>query len=87
MSETRVALERSIEALGAAIGRPCDDNDKALKNYAVAVGIELRKMHAARSGDPYEVLANAIQLAIDVFGFASDPGHSGLDTTERANME
>lgn len=87
MTQIRNALQRIIESVGDCVGRPRTGNDSALKNYALAVKAELEKKHEDKTDDPYQVLADAVQLVISAFGFASDPPHNDLDAAERAHAE
>ena len=85
MTEGRVALERTVEALGQLIGRP--RNGEPVRNYFAAVALEVEKRHVDRSDDPFAVLADSIRLGYKIFGFTSDPVHNGVDAGERANAE
>lgn len=86
MAEARTALERTLEAVGDTIGRP-RKNREAYRNFAEELAKQFREMHTGRSDDPYEVLADTVQVAISCFGYASYPGHSSLDASERAHAE
>jgi hypothetical protein len=84
--EGRPALRNLLEAVGAALGRPrkASDNDGP---YADVIAALIRANHVYRSSDAYEVLARTIELAKHIFGFASEPGHSGMRSTDRMNAE
>ena len=86
LTEGRPALRSLLEAVGDAMGRPrkASENDGP---YADVVAAKIRSHHVYRSNDAYEVLAKAIELAKHIFGFASEPGHSGMRSTERMNAE
>lgn len=87
MTQGRIALERIVESIGEVIGRPRTTNDKALKNYIQSVRAELEKKHRPLSSDPYQVLADSMQVATSASEFASDPPHNDLDTAERVHAE
>lgn len=87
MTQARIALNLIVESVGAMIGRPRTASDKALKNYTQAVKAELEKKHQPLSDDPYQVLADAMQLTISATEFASDPPHNDLDAAERVHAD
>jgi len=87
MTQIRNALQRIVESVGDCIGRPRTAHDSALKNYALAVKGDLEKKHQDKTDDPYQVLADAVQLVVSAFGFASDPPHNDLDAAERTHAE
>jgi hypothetical protein len=86
MTEARTAIERTLEALGSEVSRPRNSGEP-FRNYAEALAKSLREMHTHRSSDPYEALADAVQLALSTFGFASHPVHNAFDAAERAHAE
>jgi hypothetical protein len=87
MSETRSALERVVEAVGLAVGRPRTPTDTAMKNYVEAVIAAAKARHTPRSADPYRVLESCLQLTIAVFQYSSDVAHQGLDAADRVSAD
>lgn len=86
LGEGRTAMERSLGAIGAAIGRPRGDGE-SVRTFVDALVVELDDKHVSRSEDPYAALAQSVRLAYELFGFASDPGHKGLHVGDRATAE
>uniref|UniRef100_E6PH05 Abortive infection protein-like C-terminal domain-containing protein n=1 Tax=mine drainage metagenome TaxID=410659 RepID=E6PH05_9ZZZZ len=86
MIAARIALERTLEAVGDFIGRPRTEAE-AYGPFAKALSEHMRSKHLNRSDDPYGVLADTIQVAISCFGFSSDPAHNALDSAERVHAE
>lgn len=86
MNEARTAMESALEAVGGVLNVQRKPKEP-LKPFASRVAAEVRMAHVARGADPYAALASAIDLVTDVFGFASDPMHNGLDSAERTNAE
>ncbi len=86
IGEVRIAMDRLVEGLGVELGRPRADKEPS-KNYFAVIAGEVRKLHLARSDDPYEVLARTIELASAIHEFSSDPMHNGLTASERSDAE
>ena len=84
IAEARTATERLIEAIGGIIGRP---RNGALKPFAEGLAKALRERHVDRSDDAFAVMAKAVELAIEIFGFASEPGHNGFVGSDRRDAE
>lgn len=86
LTEARIALERTLEAAGDAIGHPRSSGEP-FTNFAKNLASLFRSKHVDRSSDPYAVLADAIHIAISSFGFASTAAHNAIDAGERAQAE
>ena len=84
LAETRIATERLIEAIGESIGRP---RNGGLRPSADAIVAELLRRHVDRSADPYGLLAKSIGLIVEIFSFASEPGHNAFDGSDRRDAE
>jgi hypothetical protein len=86
MTEARIALQRTIEAIGACVGRS-PVKGTPFGPYADQIAAVLEGMHQKKSDDPFQTLADAVRLAKSCAGFASDPPHSGLSAAERVHAE
>jgi hypothetical protein len=80
--ESRVALERLADALGAGLGIPRQKNPFA--NYVSMLCAKLEELQGGQKGTRYELIA---QLVRSAFGFTSDPPHQGLDRGARDDAE
>ena len=86
MTEARTALQRTIDAIGACIGRS-PVKGEPFGRFADDIATILGGMHVKKSEDPFQTLADAVRLAKSCAGFASDPPHMGLSSGERVHAE
>lgn len=86
LAETRIALERTVESIGALLGRPREEKE-AVRNYFNAVATLAESRHVSHSDDPFEAIAAAIRLGYATFRWTSEPQHAALNAGERANAE
>lgn len=86
LAETRIALERTVESIGALLGRPRDDKE-VVRNYFNAVADLAESRHVPQSDDPFQAIACAIRLAYATFRWSSEPQHVAMNAGERANAE
>ena len=87
MIETRTALEKTVEAIGASFARPRCEGDKAFRNYVEAVAEKLKSVHEDRTDDPCAVLSYSLSLCVALFSYASESAHQGLSLTTMADAE
>jgi hypothetical protein len=83
LGEARTAIERVVEAIGDELGL---QRAGPFRQFGDRVAGVLRERHTS-SGDSYGVLANATALAVELFGFASEPAHQGFGSSDRQNAE
>jgi hypothetical protein len=86
IAEARIALQRTIEAVGACVGRS-PVKGAPFGPYADQIAAILDGMHQKKSDDPFQALADAVRLAKSCAGVASDPPHTGLSVAERVHAE
>jgi hypothetical protein len=86
MTEARIALQRTIGAVGTCVGLS-PVKGAPLGPYADHIASILEGMHQKKSDDPFQTMADAVRLAKSCAGFASDPPHTGLSLAERVHAE
>jgi hypothetical protein len=85
LASSRVAAERLIECIGAAVEVPREG--KPIRNYAEELAAFLQRRHVDRSSDVFAIMARSIDLLYAIFGPASEPAHKGLNQTDRETAE
>jgi hypothetical protein len=86
LTEARTALQRTLDAVALCLGlTPVKGGP--IGPFADQIAAALDATHQKKSDDPYATLADAVRLSKSCAGFASDPPHTGLSTTERIYAE
>jgi hypothetical protein len=86
ITEARTAVQRTLDAAGASIGRP-PVKGESFRPFAEEIAKLLESMHQDKSDDPYKALADGVRLAISCFGFASETPHVGFSYAEMVHAE